>query len=413
VTGNLPRAVRAQCRAGLNRAVSFRYLLLIAGATVMTVWSWHVRGSGLDDWLYFEYGARTLAHSGHAYSSGLHLYVQHPEIQVGPPPLALLAGFQWLPAVVVRAIFVALMAACGVLLVWCAERIAASSWTVANLAGGRERVERLVLAVGLAFVLAWSAEVTQWGHLDDVMAIVSCTLALTLVVRNGRWWVVAALLIGVGVASKPWALIAAPVLLGLPRANRAPAALTAMGTAVACWAPFVIADPGTVSALGAFRLHVASTSTLSLFGLVPGSVAPDWVRPLQMVGGFLLAWWVARSGRLSAVLVLGLLFRTVTDPQAWGYYGLGPLVGAFVWELSRGRRFPILTLAIGVIEITGQAEFPGQAAMLRLILTVVVAVVVLRAGPDQPHSSPAGDGPTTTKQPEQASRAPVAQLASS
>lgn len=373
----------------LNRLVRSRYLTLAAAATAMTGWSWHARGSGLDDWLDFEYGARTLAHTSHAYSSGLHLYVQHPEIQIGPPPLALVAAFQSLPPVVVRAVFVALMAACGVLLVWCAERIAERSWTVASLTGGRERVRRLTLAAGLPFVVAWSAEVTQWEHLDDVMAIVACALALMLVVRNGRWWA-AALLVGVGVASKPWALITAPLLLGLPRVNRAPAALTAMGAAAACWAPFLLADHGTLTALGAFRLPIASTSTLSLLGFAHGAVAPDWVRPVQMVGGFLLAWWLARNGRLSAVLLLGLLFRTVTDPQAWGYYALGPLAGSFIWELSRGRRFPVMTLAIGIIEITGQADFPGQAAILRLILTVVVAAAVLRAGPDRPTSAVAG-----------------------
>jgi hypothetical protein len=259
--------------------------------------------------------------------------------------------------------------------------------------------------------MAWSAEVTEFQHLDDVMAIVCTTAALALIVRRGNWWG-AALLIGVGMASKPWALIAAPMLLGLPRANRARSALVAMGAATACWAPFLIADHGTLGALGAFRLPVASTSTLSTLGLAPASIAPDWVRPVQLAGGFVLSWWLARQNRLSAVLFIGLLFRTVTDPQAWGYYGLGPLAGAFIWELSRGRRIPILTLATGVITITGQAEFAGQAAILRLVLMMVATIVILRARPDSEHQG------VTTHQDEEGDefaemrRLPVATLLS-
>jgi hypothetical protein len=370
------RSILPRTRPLVEVALRLRYLVLVLVAALVAGETWHSRKPGVSDWLYVEYGARTIAHMGGAYSSGLHLYARQPEVQIGPPPLAVVAAFQWLPPAAVAAIFVAIMALCGVLVVWCAERIA-RQFTGAD----PRRIAQGTLVAGVVVVALWSREAAAWQHLDDVMAITASALALMLIVRQQHWWL-ASVLIGLGVASKPWAIILTPMLLGLPRVRRAPAALITVAVAGACWAPFILADRGTISALGQLRLFVSPTSTLTAFGVHAATIAPDWVRPLQLAGGFLLMWWLARTGRWTAVLYLGLLFRVVTDPQAMAYYGVGPLVGALIWELSRGRRAPVLTIAVAVVEFALPVAVPSAMPWLRLILIAACAFAVCRAAPD-------------------------------
>ena len=72
------------------------------------------RPGGLSDWLYFEFGARTLIHYNSHYGGGaLSLYANHPVIQIGPPPLLVVAAVQWLPHDPSSLGLAALMAAVG------------------------------------------------------------------------------------------------------------------------------------------------------------------------------------------------------------------------------------------------------------------------------------------------------------
>lgn len=366
-------------------AVRLRYLVLLLVAGGVAGWTWGTRKSGLSDWLFVEYGARTIAHVGGVYSSGLHLYARQPEIQIGPPPLAAVAAFQWLSPGVVAALFVAIMALCGVVVVWCAEGVARELVTASS-----RRIAHGALGAGIVVVALWSREAATWQHLDDVMAITAGAMALRLIARQRHWWL-ASLLLGLGIAAKPWAIVLAPMVMGLPRLRRAPAALVAAGTAAGCWAPFVLADTGTVSALGQVRLPMSHLSSLVAFGVPPTAMAPGWVRPVQLAGSFLLMWWLARSGRWSAILFLGLMFRVVTDPQAVPYYGVGPLVGAFVWELSRGRRVPTWTVAVAVVEFGLPNIVPMAMPWIRLALAAACAVAVCRSAPDALNPSSVDD----------------------
>jgi hypothetical protein len=226
-------------------------------------------------------------------------------------------------------------------------------------------------AGGLA-VAMWSYEAAQWRHLDDVMAICFILAATSLVARQRHWWLAGAL-VGVGVASKPWALLLAPILFGLSRSERPKAAIVAIGAAAACWAPFVLGGPGTLTALGGYRLLVNSTSTLHLLG-VHSLMAPGWVRPLQMAGGFVLMAVLARRSSWVAVPFAGFAFRVVTDPQTWLYYGLGPLMAAVLWDSLHERRWPVWTLATLGVEYAVPIWAPGSASVVRLLWAVAVLV---------------------------------------
>jgi hypothetical protein len=228
-----------------------------------------------------------------------------------------------------------------------------------------------VTAGAVVVIPLWTWEAAQWRHLDDVLAVTATLAATALIARRRPWWLAAAL-VGIGVASKPWALVVTPVLMGLPRVRRAPATVVMVAAAGACWAPFVLAARGTVSALGAYRLPVGSATTLHLLGVTAGSTAPGWVRPVQLVGGVAISLVVAARGRWTAVPLVGFGFRVVTDPQSYLYYGLGPLLGGLLWDARSGRRVPVMTMAVAVVEFVMPALLPLPDAACRLAGLLVV-----------------------------------------
>jgi hypothetical protein len=360
------RAARAVLR--------YRYLLLLGWAIPWFLDANRQRSHGLfSDWLTFEFGARTLIHYNSHYGSGaLHLYANYPFIQIGPPALAVVAAVQWLPHNASSAWLAGLMALAGVWAVRSAESTARALLPVER----HKSIAVTTLCAGALAIPFWAYQAGQWRHLDDVMAICFLMAATSLVARQRLWWLAGAL-VGVGVAAKPWALILAPVLYGLSRSERAKAAIVAIGAAAACWAPFVLGGPGTLQALGGFRLRVNTTSTLHLLG-VHATVSPGWVRPVQMVGGFVLMAVLARRSHWVAIPFAGLAFRVVSDPQTWVYYGMGPVVAAVLWDCLQERRWPAWTVATLVVEFAVPFEWPAAAGLLRLLWMLAVLVSCLR-----------------------------------
>jgi hypothetical protein len=375
-----------------GQAVRYRYLLL-----ALWLIPWFLlangRGGGLSDWLYFEFGARTLIHYNAHYGGGaLSLYANHPVIQIGPPPLLVVAAVQWLPHNPSSLGLAALMALLGLWAVRCAETIAHEL-----LPASQEKAVTLrVLWAAIPALAVWSYEAGRWRHLDDVIAITFTLAACSLIARRRHWWL-AGLLVGLAVASKPWAIVMAPALIGLPRAERPKAAIVAMATAAACWVPFVLGGRGTLHALGSYRLEVTRASTLHLLG-VHSLMAPAWVRPVQLVGGFVLMALLARRSHWAAVPFAGLAFRVVTDPQTWMYYGLGPLMAAMLWDGLHERRFPLWTVLTLVVEYAVPTWVPGTPAVagaVRLAWAVAVLVSCVRYGrlhraATDPSGRPAG-----------------------
>jgi hypothetical protein len=333
------------------------------------------------DWPWFEAGARTLIHLNSHYSTGaLSLYVHFPEIQVGPPPLMIVAALQWLPPAVVRLGMAVVVALAGVWCLRCVELIVGRAVAPERAV----RLQTLVFRAGLLALPIWGWESGRWEHLDDVMAIAAAMTAMAIIASGRRWWL-AAFLVGIAIASKPWALVVAPCLLGLPREQRARASLVTILTAAACWGPFVLGDSQTVSALGSFQFPVDHTSTMHLLG-VPLGNAPKWVRPAQFVGGFLIALAAVRQRRWLAVPLIAFAFRVVVDPQTWIYYGIGPLIGAVLWDAAVDRKWPAWTIATAVAEFGVPTIAPSWAGPVRLVWFLLIAVAVLR-----PNHDPAPD----------------------
>jgi hypothetical protein len=383
-------------RLGVSSVARFGRSLLRYRYPVLAAWGagWFIvaylsRAKGLNDWLTFEFGARTIVHLNSHYDTGaLSLYAHYPFIQIGPPPLLLVGALQWLRPSVVELIFATLMALGGIWCLRCVE-LAVSARIAPER---RHALQVLLVRTGLVVMPIWAWDSARWQHLDDIMAITATMTAMAVIATGRRWWL-AAVLIGLAVAAKPWALATAPCLLGLPREERAKASLLALIVGGACWGPFVLGNSDTVSALGNFRFTVDAGSTPHFLGMALGN-APRWIRPVQFVGGFGVAVAAVRQRRWIAVPLIGFAFRVVIDPQMWMYYGMGPLVAAALWDCAGKRKWPIWTALTALVEYAVPNTIPSWSGPVRLAWFLAILVMVLRpnhAVPDDAVTSTAAD----------------------
>jgi hypothetical protein len=149
------------------------------------------------------------------------------------------------------------------------------------------------------------------------------------------------------------------------------------------------------------RLFMANEPTWRLIGL-HAVRAPVWIRPLQLLGGLVLSALVARRAGWIAVLVIALAWRVTSDPYAWPYYVMGPLLGAALWDCTRrGSRWwswlPWTTLSTVVAELLVERELPHAAPAVRLAwfvaLTACVVVTCVKRGAPPPPTAPCPDRP--------------------
>jgi hypothetical protein len=363
-------------------AVRLRFLLLLLWAAP---WAFRLfpRDPLGSDWWWFEYGARQL--SGHAQGitpvegGPLHLYTWLPRLQIGPPALVAAIPTQLGNTYAGRVVAAVVMVLVVIGLLFLLERIA-------RLCGLAEDRTRAMTLVGGAFLVpAWCTLAVYTMHLDDVMVLALTVVAIHQLLR--RCWWAAALVLGVAVATKPWAVAFVPLLLVVPRVRRSHALLLTVGTAAVWWLPFIVADPQTVQASGSVKLDTSPDSTLHLLGMQSSS---GDARLLQLALMLLVGWLAVRSGRWPAILVAPIAVRMLTDPQTWLYYTSGLVLGAFVWDLLASRsRWPRLTLLSAALlllesrihlEVNGP-QHDGQTflAVARIVVLVGILVVVLWA----------------------------------
>jgi hypothetical protein len=198
--------------------------------------------------------------------------------------------------------------------------------------------------------------------------------------------------VGAAVACKLWALAAIPVaLLLLPPAQRARAAVVALGVVVVLYAPYFALDPGAfgdnAKAAGKIGSAPGTVSIANVwfpfantvdfdaptgFGAdgrvqtarVNGYELPRAVGRLAhllilLAGTGLALWWLSR-GRPAAldgallVVALALLARCVLDPGTFSYYH-APLLVTLVARDALAKRPPWLSVvALGSFELVAR-----------------------------------------------------------
>ena len=245
------------------------------------------------------------------------------------------------------------------------------------------------LVLGLCVANPVTLRALEIGHPEELLC---AALAIGAVLAAiDRRTVLAAVLLGLAIATKSWAVLAiGPVLLALP-ARRLFALVIAGTVSVAVVAPIFLA--GTPAAL----VHSAS-ATGQIFApwqlfwflgdaghvVIGGNglpkpagyrVAPEWLSPLThpliafLVVPLSLGWArvhraaaAARAGDEHVLLLLALLLllRCVLDPWNVVYYELPFLLALLAWEaLCRPERLPVGALAASTVVWVTFERTPG------------------------------------------------------
>ncbi len=255
-------------------------------------------------------------------------------------------------------------------------------WLLARMRAERRSVLARAVALGICVANPITLYALELGHPEELLGASLCVAAVLLAARctSGRGGpLLAGVLLGLAIANKEWALLAAgPVLLVLPARQRPACLLSAAATAGAILVPLLIFSSGGFVA--ASRAVAAAPSAIfqpwqlwwflghhgalvhGAFGVAkPGyRVAPAWIgavsHPLILAVGAVLAvaLWL-RSRRLSErdallALALVLLLRCLLDTWDVVYYPLPFLLALLAWEVrGPATRPPLLALAATVL----------------------------------------------------------------
>ena len=343
-------------------AVRLRENLLVAllGATAATIVGWlSLYGIGWND-----YAVEVQP----AYSALVAGYVVH-FLQLAPAyggSLILRAPFAALPVLWGGgALAVYRMAAFPCLL----ASVLFGVWLVARMRGdGRGRLAR-ALALFLCVANPLTLTALEAGHPEELLGAVLCVVAVLLALEDRPLW--AGVVLGLAIANKEWAVVAAgPVFLALAH-RRVTALLVAGGVAGLVAAPLLVVQAGTfATSAGAVATQTAGIFQpwqlwwfLGSHGHVVrgafGAIKPGYRTPPGWLGGFphvLIVGLVVpltllclrrpqRGDEALLLLALLLLLRCALDPWNTGYYALPFLFALLVWETRARVEPPVLALA--------------------------------------------------------------------
>jgi hypothetical protein len=225
----------------------------------------------------------------------------------------------------------------------------------------RELAPLALLALLATIVLAgpMTLAAVNAGHPEEVLASVLAAAAVLAATRERNC--AAAILLGLAVGTKQWALIAAfPVAASLQR-NRVRFALTAGAVALMMLAPAPLLNPG---AFATASRSVGSTHFANAFSiwwpfgtdLGKGGLASVRILPLGLsrsdaslllLTAVIVASAAARACRRIdglALLALLALIRCAADPLPIEYYYVPLIVALAGWETVSLRRMPVAAL---------------------------------------------------------------------
>jgi hypothetical protein len=335
------------------------------------------------------------------------------------------------PLAVYRAVALPCLLAAAALGVWLLSRMRVQ---------GRPALAKL-LALGICVLNPITFRALELGHPEELLGACLCVAAVLLAARSsaGRdHSLLAGLLLGLAVANKEWALLAAgPVLLALPPGRRIRCLLVAGGCAGAVLAPLAlfsangfiagtraVATPSAAAIFKPWQLwwFFGHYSPLAHGPLnVPQAgyrLGPAWSgevsHPLILATAPALALALWPRSRRTALperqallaLALVLLLRCLLDTWDDIYYLLPFLFALLAWEIVSERpRAPLLALACSLLGwlsfqwLEQHASADVQASVflawsLPLALWLGLKLFAARGRGRVPADEPAGAGPT-------------------
>ena len=372
-----------------------------ATAIGLLVMAWlGLHGSNWPDWYFEARPAADALVAGHVLQF-LHLApVYGGSLVIRAPFLVMTALWHGGEHSIYRAGAAPCLAATGALGFWLAGRLRAR--------GGSPGAR--IVAVLLCVANPLTLPAFQIGHPEELLGAALCIAAVLCAGDDRPVW--AAVLLGLAVANKEWALVAAgPVLLALPRA-RVRAALIAGAVAGIVAAPILIAGAtgfvaraaavGTTAG-GIFQpwqiwwflgSHAPTATRTSAAVADTYRIAPGWVGTLghplviavtvPLTG---LCAWLRRDATRRAphdpllLLALLLALRCILDPWDVSYYSLPFLLTLLAWESLRFARLPVLSLAATLAAwlIFREAASVGLSLDAQALVFTIVSVPAIAA----------------------------------
>jgi hypothetical protein len=256
-------------------------------------------------------------------------------------------------------------------------------------ASRRGAVSIVVVLLAVASPAATSA--VELGHPEEVLCAALSVLAVVAAMR-GRV-VATAVLLGLALATKQWAVIAVPpAVLAVGRPYRWRVAAFATGLATLLTLPQVLADPSGFASVSQHAATATNDTFVQSWWYLVGQTLPGWLarstHPAIVLAAFPLTAIAHRRGLRAddALPLLALLFlvRCVLDPVDNYYYHLPLLLALLAWDVKMRRHLPSAALAATLCLIVTNSFLAGTAAsafylVWTLVLAAVLGVVLRRA----------------------------------
>jgi hypothetical protein len=316
-------------------------------------------------------------------------------------------------------------------------------WLTARMrADGRSTIARAV-ALGVCVANPITLLALEVGHPEEILGACMCVTAVLVATRSSSAGgaLLAGALLGLAIANKEWALLAAgPVLLAVPRGQRLRCTASACITASAILTPLMLVSSG---GFVASTRTIGSPAASSIFqpwqvwwflghhgALVHGTfgapkhgyrIGPEWTgtisHPLVLAVGALLAvaLWLRGARRTAltrqqALLALAfvLLARCLLDTWDTSYYTLPFVLALLAWETGRpSHNPPLLALTASALVWISFQWLPehasadlASAAFLAwtLPLAVWLGLQLLAPASQQRASRAAGEDPARAQE---------------
>jgi len=260
----------------------------------------------------------------------------------------------------------------------------------------RPRVLELLIVL-LAVATPVSTQALSAGHPEEILGAALTVGGVVACLRGRYVW--AALLLGLALATKQWALLAVgPAMLAAGRRHWWRVTAAACGILALCSLPLVLADHQTFVAATKLAASAPPEVQFQSWWYLVDHNLPYWLaqktKPAIVLSALPLTILVflrrgRGSGAASALPLLALLFlvRCVADPQTQYYYHLPLVLTLLAWDVQTRRRLPYATLATVVallVTNTYVAAYAGSHAasifyfFWTLTLTAYLLCVIAR-----------------------------------
>jgi hypothetical protein len=217
-----------------------------------------------------------------------------------------------------------------------------------------------LLVILLAVATPQAADAIELGHPEELLGAAMCVGAVVAGMRGRLVW--AALLLGLAIATKQWALLAiGPTVLTVGRPYWWRVAVAAGGIVAVLMLPLLLSDHERFEATTRAAASAPAKTNYQSWWYLLDRDLPAWLpqltKPAIVLSAIPLTLLAYRRGlgARGALPLLALLFllRCVLDTQTNAYYHVPLLLTLLAWDMQTRRLLPYATLAVvGLLVLT-------------------------------------------------------------